>query len=160
MYFGAMKIGSYTLHPLETGRFALDGGAMFGVVPRPLWEKAAPPDERTITYRREVFYPIMSWGDVSADGAGLTLLTHGLQGLGGTRTLNLMLVREVSDGCKGLPGLGFVTFHRYDETEITTRMRVDSPQNRRISSPPHVFVGGDGRSSSAEDAQVSGSIVA
>jgi glyoxylase-like metal-dependent hydrolase (beta-lactamase superfamily II) len=41
-----MKIGPYTLHPLETGRFALDGGAMFGVVPRPLWEKAAPPDGR------------------------------------------------------------------------------------------------------------------
>jgi glyoxylase-like metal-dependent hydrolase (beta-lactamase superfamily II) len=41
-----MKIGPYTLHPLETGRFALDGGAMFGVVPRPLWEKVAPPDER------------------------------------------------------------------------------------------------------------------
>lgn len=32
-------------------------------------------------------------------------------------------LREVADGCKGLPGLGFVTFHRYDETEITTRMR-------------------------------------
>src|SRR5512136_1483317 len=41
-----MTIGSYTLHPVETGRFGLDGGAMFGVVPRPLWEKAAPPDER------------------------------------------------------------------------------------------------------------------
>ncbi len=41
-----MKIGPYTLHSLETGRFALDGGAMFGVVPRPLWEKVAPPDER------------------------------------------------------------------------------------------------------------------
>ncbi|MEO7911965.1 MAG: glycoside hydrolase family 38 C-terminal domain-containing protein, partial [Roseiflexaceae bacterium] len=52
----------------------------------------------TITYRREVFYPIMAWGDVSADGAGLTLITHGLQGLGGTDTLNLMLVRDVSDG--------------------------------------------------------------
>ncbi|MEO7909278.1 MAG: glycoside hydrolase family 38 C-terminal domain-containing protein, partial [Roseiflexaceae bacterium] len=52
----------------------------------------------TITYRREVFYPIMAWGDVSADGAGLTLITHGLQGLGGTNTLNLMLVRDVSDG--------------------------------------------------------------
>jgi len=52
----------------------------------------------TITYRREVFYPIISWGDVSADGAGLTLITHGLQGLGGTETLNLMLVRQVSDG--------------------------------------------------------------
>ena len=52
----------------------------------------------TITYRREVFYPIIAWGDVSADGAGLTLITHGLQGLGGTDTLNLMLVRDVTDG--------------------------------------------------------------
>jgi hypothetical protein len=52
----------------------------------------------TITYRREVFYPIMAWGDVSSDGAGVTLITHGLQGLGGTDTLNLMLVRDVSDG--------------------------------------------------------------
>ena len=52
----------------------------------------------TITYRREVFYPIMAWGDVSSDDAGLTLITHGLQGLGGTDTLNLMLVRDVSDG--------------------------------------------------------------
>jgi len=45
-----------------------------------------------------VFYPIMTWADVSADGAGITLITHGLQGLGGTDTLNLMLVRDVSDG--------------------------------------------------------------
>ena len=41
-----MKIGPYTLQSIETGRFALDGGAMFGVVPRPLWEKTNPPDER------------------------------------------------------------------------------------------------------------------
>ena len=41
-----MKIGSYELHAIETGRFALDGGAMFGVGPRPLWEKTNPPDER------------------------------------------------------------------------------------------------------------------
>ncbi len=41
-----MRIGSYQLHAIETGRFALDGGAMFGVVPRPLWEKTNPPDER------------------------------------------------------------------------------------------------------------------
>jgi hypothetical protein len=32
-------------------------------------------------------------------------------------------LREVSDGCKGLPGVGFVTFHRYDETLITTSLR-------------------------------------
>jgi glyoxylase-like metal-dependent hydrolase (beta-lactamase superfamily II) len=41
-----MKIGPYELFPIETGRFALDGGAMFGVVPKPLWEKTNPPDER------------------------------------------------------------------------------------------------------------------
>jgi glyoxylase-like metal-dependent hydrolase (beta-lactamase superfamily II) len=28
------------------GRFRLDGGAMFGVVPRTLWSRATPPDER------------------------------------------------------------------------------------------------------------------
>ncbi len=43
---GGVKIGSYELHAIETGRFALDGGAMFGVVPRPLWEKSNPPDDR------------------------------------------------------------------------------------------------------------------
>jgi glyoxylase-like metal-dependent hydrolase (beta-lactamase superfamily II) len=41
-----MKIGNYELHAIETGRFALDGGAMFGVVPRTLWEKSNPPDEK------------------------------------------------------------------------------------------------------------------
>jgi len=41
-----MQIGSYEIHAIEAGRFALDGGAMFGVVPRPLWERSNPPDER------------------------------------------------------------------------------------------------------------------
>jgi glyoxylase-like metal-dependent hydrolase (beta-lactamase superfamily II) len=41
-----MRIGNYELHPIETGRFALDGGAMFGVVPKTLWEKTNPPDEK------------------------------------------------------------------------------------------------------------------
>jgi glyoxylase-like metal-dependent hydrolase (beta-lactamase superfamily II) len=41
-----MNIGPYQLYPIETGRFALDGGAMFGVVPKPLWEKTNPPDDK------------------------------------------------------------------------------------------------------------------
>ena len=40
-----MKIGNYTIRSLETGRFALDGGAMFGVVPKVLWQKTNPADE-------------------------------------------------------------------------------------------------------------------
>ncbi len=35
-----MKIGKYTVDVFETGDFALDGGAMFGVAPKPLWSKA------------------------------------------------------------------------------------------------------------------------
>lgn len=41
-----MKIGKYELHAIETGSFGLDGGAMFGVVPKPLWQKSNPPDEQ------------------------------------------------------------------------------------------------------------------
>ena len=32
------------LYSIETGNFKLDGGAMFGVVPKPLWEKTNPAD--------------------------------------------------------------------------------------------------------------------
>lgn len=32
------------LHAIETGRFRLDGGAMFGVVPKVLWERTNPAD--------------------------------------------------------------------------------------------------------------------
>ncbi|MEP7218368.1 MAG: MBL fold metallo-hydrolase [Bacteroidota bacterium] len=37
-----MKIGEYDVDLIETCRFALDGGAMFGVVPKNLWSKAYP----------------------------------------------------------------------------------------------------------------------
>jgi glyoxylase-like metal-dependent hydrolase (beta-lactamase superfamily II) len=39
-------IGPYTLDTIETGTFALDGGAMFGVVPWVFWSKTNPPDDR------------------------------------------------------------------------------------------------------------------
>jgi glyoxylase-like metal-dependent hydrolase (beta-lactamase superfamily II) len=41
-----MQIGNYKLYAVQTGLFRLDGGAMFGVVPKPLWSKTNPPDER------------------------------------------------------------------------------------------------------------------
>jgi hypothetical protein len=50
-----------------------------------------------ITYRRAIFYPIISWSTVKADGISLSLITHGLQGVAGTDTLSLMLVRQVTD---------------------------------------------------------------
>jgi glyoxylase-like metal-dependent hydrolase (beta-lactamase superfamily II) len=41
-----LKIGPYEICPVPTGIFGLDGGAMFGTVPRVLWEKSNPPDEK------------------------------------------------------------------------------------------------------------------
>src|SRR5690348_2454543 len=41
-----MRFGEIEITPISGGRFRLDGGGMFGVVPRPLWSRVAPPDER------------------------------------------------------------------------------------------------------------------
>jgi glyoxylase-like metal-dependent hydrolase (beta-lactamase superfamily II) len=41
-----MQFGDFELTPLFDGFFRLDGGAMFGVVPKPLWEKRAPADDK------------------------------------------------------------------------------------------------------------------
>ena len=39
-------VGKIRIHALEAGLQRLDGGAMFGVVPKPLWQKRIPADER------------------------------------------------------------------------------------------------------------------
>lgn len=36
------------LYPIETGNLKLDGGAMFGVVPKVLWQKSYPSDENNL----------------------------------------------------------------------------------------------------------------
>ncbi|MEI8192235.1 MAG: MBL fold metallo-hydrolase [Flavobacteriia bacterium] len=36
------------IHTIETGFFKLDGGAMFGVVPKTLWQKTNPADENNM----------------------------------------------------------------------------------------------------------------
>lgn len=41
-----MKLGEFDVHLLSDGIFALDGGQMFGVVPKVLWEKKTPADAR------------------------------------------------------------------------------------------------------------------
>lgn len=41
-----MQLGNWQLDTVSGGRFRLDGGAMFGVVPKPLWERGQPADEQ------------------------------------------------------------------------------------------------------------------
>ena len=42
----SITLGRLKLHALQAGGQKLDGGAMFGVVPKPLWERRIPADER------------------------------------------------------------------------------------------------------------------
>ena len=64
--------GALRLSTLHDGSFRLDGGAMFGVVPRPLWEKLAPPDDRNRI--QMAMRPLLvegQWGRMLVDcGAG------------------------------------------------------------------------------------------
>ncbi len=41
-----MQFGDFKIVSLSDGFFRLDGGAMFGVVPKVLWEKTNPPDDK------------------------------------------------------------------------------------------------------------------
>jgi glyoxylase-like metal-dependent hydrolase (beta-lactamase superfamily II) len=49
-----LKLGRFEIALLNGGRFELDGGAMFGVVPKLLWKKKYPPDE-------DNFIPLAAW---------------------------------------------------------------------------------------------------
>lgn len=40
-----MRVGRYNISAIECGYLGLDGGAMFGVVPKTLWQKTNPADE-------------------------------------------------------------------------------------------------------------------
>ena len=40
------RIGRWTVHAIQGGAQRLDGGAMFGIVPKPLWSRRVTPDDR------------------------------------------------------------------------------------------------------------------
>jgi methylmalonyl-CoA epimerase len=65
-------LGDLRLTSVNDGLFRLDGGAMFGVVPRPLWEKKAPPDNRNrILLGMRPLVVEAAWGRMIIDcGAG------------------------------------------------------------------------------------------
>ena len=59
------------LHVINTGFFKLDGGAMFGVVPKSIWTKTNPPDENNLcTWAMRCL--------LIEDGERLTLIDNGI----------------------------------------------------------------------------------
>ena len=110
------QIGSLRVHAIQAGGQKLDGGAMFGVVPKPLWERRIPADERNriqlgmrcLLIEHEVglvlidngagnkesakFHDIYAVENQSQSGSGATLLEDGLAALGySTGDITLMI---------------------------------------------------------------------
>ena len=88
----SMPFGDLRLTTLHDGPFRLDGGAMFGVVPRPLWEPLAPPDDRNrIQLAMRPLLVEAEWGRMIIDcGAGdkMSEKQRDIYALDRTRTLD------------------------------------------------------------------------
>ncbi|HET9194306.1 MAG TPA: methylmalonyl-CoA epimerase [Vicinamibacterales bacterium] len=87
-----IPFGDFQLTTLHDGPFRLDGGAMFGVVPRPLWEKKAPPDDRhRIQLAMRPLLVEASWGRMLVDcgvGEKMTPKDRDIYALDRVRTLD------------------------------------------------------------------------
>ena len=59
------------IHPIECGNFKLDGGAMFGVVPKTIWQKTNPADSNNLT-------EVASRSLLIEDGKRLILIDTGM----------------------------------------------------------------------------------
>jgi glyoxylase-like metal-dependent hydrolase (beta-lactamase superfamily II) len=68
----SITLGGLELTPLFDAHFRLDGGAMFGVVPKPLWEKRAPADERNRI--QLATRPLLVRGPSTGSGQAVTML--------------------------------------------------------------------------------------
>lgn len=75
------------LHAIDDGLFGLDGGAMFGIVPRPLWSKVHVPDEQN---RIDMATRCL----VIEDGARLVLIDTGIGDQWSEREVGLYAMRR------------------------------------------------------------------
>ena len=102
------RLGRWTVHAIQAGGQKLDGGAMFGVVPKMLWQRRIVPDERNRIQlgmrcllieheigpvlidtgagnkENEKFYDIYGIENAGRPGGGPTALEDGLAQLGVT----------------------------------------------------------------------------
>jgi glyoxylase-like metal-dependent hydrolase (beta-lactamase superfamily II) len=89
------------LYPIETGHFKLDGGAMFGVVPKVIWSKSYPADENNqITLSMRSLLVV--------DGVRKILVNNGMGNKNkDTNTKYFSLNDEETNLKKSLAGVGF-----------------------------------------------------
>jgi glyoxylase-like metal-dependent hydrolase (beta-lactamase superfamily II) len=93
------KIGDFELTWLNGGVFELDGGAMFGVVPRVLWQKKYPPSE-------DNFIPLNCWPLLVRTPKHLVLIEAGLGNKLTDKQKKIYRVKEEWSVLKDLAQLG------------------------------------------------------
>ncbi|MFT4752849.1 MAG: glyoxylase-like metal-dependent hydrolase (beta-lactamase superfamily II) [Salibacteraceae bacterium] len=96
------------IYPLNTGNFKLDGGAMFGVVPKSLWQRTNPADEKNLC----------NWAMRSMliqDGNRLILIDNGM----GDKQDDKFFGHYYLNGEDSLDGnLTKLGFHKEDITDV------------------------------------------
>ena len=96
------------IYPLNTGNFKLDGGAMFGVVPKSLWERTNPADEKNLC----------NWAMRSMlieDGNRLILIDNGI----GDKQSDKFFSHYYLNGDDSLDGnLAKLGYHKDDITDV------------------------------------------
>jgi glyoxylase-like metal-dependent hydrolase (beta-lactamase superfamily II) len=97
-----------TLYPIETGNFKLDGGAMFGVVPKAIWHKTNPADSNNMI-------PMAARSLLIEDGDRLILIDTGM----GNKQSEKFFGYYYQWGDHTLDGsLSKFGFHRDDITDV------------------------------------------
>ncbi len=108
------KIGDFELTWLNGGTFELDGGAMFGVVPKVLWQKKYPPVE-------DNYIPLTAWPILVRTPQALVLIESGIGNKLTDKQKKIFRVRQDWSVLQDLATLGirredidFVVLTHYD----------------------------------------------
>ena len=96
------------IYPIETGNFKLDGGAMFGVVPKVLWQRTNPADNKNLI---EMSMRCL----LIEDGNRLTLIDTGLGNKQSDKFFSYYFLYGDFSLDRSLAKLGF---HRDDITDV------------------------------------------
>lgn len=96
------------LYPIESGNFKLDGGAMFGVVPKTIWNKTNPADEKNLI-------DLATRCLLIEDGNRLILIDNGMGNKQSEKFFGYYSLWETHSIDKSLAKYGF---HRDDITDV------------------------------------------
>lgn len=129
------KIGDFELTWLNGGTFELDGGAMFGVVPKVLWQKKYPPSE-------DNYIPLTAWPILVRTPQALVLIESGIGNKLTDKQKKIYRIREDWSVLEELKQLGitredidFVVLTHYDFDHAGGVVMQDEGGNLSLTFP-------------------------